>query len=68
MIAPASANAALETLWQVMVEMAEAANDSVVLNQRTPTPSASATIAQYSADLVQLASAANVLVRFANTP
>ncbi len=68
MIAPASAYVALEALWQVMVELAEATNDEIVSNQRAPAALAANTIVQYSSDLVDIARSATILVRLATTP
>jgi hypothetical protein len=68
MIAPASAYVALEALWQVMVELAEATSDEIVSNQRAPAALAANTIAQYSSDLVDIARSATILARLATTP
>lgn len=68
MIAPASASVALAALWQVMVELAEAANEEIVLSQRAPATLAADTIAQYSSDLGEIARSAAILARFATTP
>jgi|LNFM01.1.fsa_nt_gb hypothetical protein len=68
MIAPASAGVALEALWQVMVELAEAANEEIVLGQRAPAAFAANTIAQYSSDLAEIARSATILARLATTP
>ena len=60
--------AALEALWQVMVEMTEAAHEAIVLHQRTPTITSAAAIAQSSANLAAIASTAPLLARLANGP
>lgn len=67
MIEPASAGVALEALWQVMVELAEAANEEIVLGQRAPAALAANTIAQHSSDLAEIARSATILARLAKT-
>lgn len=68
MIAPASAYVALEALWQVMVELAEATNDEIASKQRAPATLAANTLAQYSSDLADIARPATILARLAKTP
>lgn len=68
MSAAPSAEIALAALWQVLVEIAEATNDAIVLQQRTPSDGASAAIARACADAATLTQAAAVLTRLAERP
>ena len=58
MIAPDSAHTALEALWQVMVELAEDANDQIVLRQTTATAADSAAVRDICSDLALIAQTA----------
>lgn len=63
MIAPETARAATEVLWQAMVELAEAGNDRVVQTQASGDASDAAAIATIAADLATLTHAAAILAR-----
>lgn len=63
MIARATARQALDALWQVMVELAEAANDHVVETQASANASAAKKIAALTGDLADIAKAASVIAR-----
>lgn len=55
--------AALEAIWQVMVELGEAGNDEVVNAQGAASKGAAANIGVLARDLAVLAQAALVLAR-----
>lgn len=65
MSATPTAATALEALWQVLVETVEAANDIVVLGQKSPTGATCDTLARSCRDIATLAHAAVVLARLA---
>jgi len=65
MSANPTAATALEALWHVLVETVEAANDTVILAQQSPTVATSDTLARYCGEIATLAHAAVVLARFA---
>lgn len=65
MSASPTAPAALASLWQVLVETVEAANDIVVLGQQSPTGATCDTLARSCGDIATLAHAAVVLARLA---
>lgn len=65
MIAAASAHAALEALWQVMVELAESTNDQIVQRQASADPIAAAAVQDACSDLAQIAQTAASLARLA---
>ncbi|MDX2276949.1 MAG: hypothetical protein NW206_15980 [Hyphomonadaceae bacterium] len=54
---------ALEAIWQVMVELAEAGNDEVVNTQAATSKDGAARIGVIAGDLAALAEAAAVLAR-----
>ena len=63
MISTKTARAALDPLWQAMVELAEGANESVIGAQRKAPSKVARTIGDSAADLAALAHAAAVLAR-----
>ena len=63
MISAETARAALAPLWQVMVELAESANDTIIDAQRRRPSRAARAICSGVADLGALAQAAAVLAR-----
>lgn len=65
MIATASAHAALEALWQVMVELAESTNDQIVQRQASANAADAAAIHDACKDLAQIAQTAASLARLA---
>lgn len=63
MIGRRQRRAAVETLWMLMVERAEAANDVVVAGQRASTAAAAVEIAECARDVVTLARAVALLTQ-----
>jgi hypothetical protein len=63
MIAPETARAALEPLWQAMIELAEWSNDQVVDQQIRPSSVLAGQIGQSATDLATLAHVAAILAR-----
>lgn len=63
MIAAASAHAALEALWQVMVELAETTNDQIVQRQASANATDATAVQDACSDLAQIARTAASLAR-----
>lgn len=68
MMTTPSAQAALEALWQVMLEIAESTNDEIVQRQSSTTAADANAINDACSDLAQFAQTAASLARRAANP